>query len=164
MTPPISGLDIVALVLLGHVWAVFVALAIHANRSNPDLESGGRWAGRRFSLGTRLYAGTLLLATLVVWLPFAVGGYPFWPGAADSGTARGAFFVTVLGGIAIGGGFYLFVGGIVAALTSYRLRRAESTAIGDIDDGLVSVSGTVVSETNTGTSPLSAPLTGTAAV
>lgn len=152
MTPTITGLDLLALVLLGHIWAVVVALAIHANNADPDPESGARWAGRRFSLGMRLYAGTLLLATVVVWLPFAVGGYPFWPEAADSGTARGAFFATALGGIAIGGGFYLLAGGVVAAVTSYRLRQEGPTAIGGVDDGLITVSGTVVPTTATGPS------------
>ncbi|ELY94223.1 outer membrane autotransporter barrel [Natrialba hulunbeirensis JCM 10989] len=172
MTPTITGLDLVALVLLGHIWAVFVALAVHAETADPDPESGARWAGRRFALGTRQYAGALLLATVVVWLPFAVGDYPFWPATADSGTVRGAFFATVLGGIAIGGGVYLLAGGIVAAVTSYRLRREGPTAIGAVDDGLVSVSGTVVPATSresgggahTTATPLSAPLTGTQAV
>ncbi|OIB56494.1 GIDE domain-containing protein [Natrialba sp. SSL1] len=172
MISTITGLDLVALVLLGHIWAVFVALAIHADNADPDPESGARWAGRRFSLGTRLYAGTLLVATLVVWLPFAVGGYPFWPEAADSGTARGAFFATALGGIAIGGGFYLLAGGVVAAVTSYRLRQEGPTAIGGVDDGLITVSGTVIpttdSETSggthTSTNTLTTPLTGTIAV
>lgn len=152
----VTGLDLVALLFLLHVWAAVVAIATYAN--GP--ESGVRLAGRRVSIGSRLYAAVTLLATIVVWLPFAAGEYPFWPGEDGTGTVQGIFFATVLAAAAVGAGFYFLGGALSTAGSALGLRRTGPTDIAAVEPGLVSVAGTVVPIDE----PLSSPMTETDAV
>ncbi|WP_222918772.1 E3 ubiquitin ligase family protein [Natrinema sp. SYSU A 869] len=151
----ITGLDLAVLLLLLHVWGFVVGVDVY----NDDAASGLDWATRRIHVGTRPYAVLMLVATVIVWLPFAVGSYPFL-GNAPIGRSRGVVVPVAVGGLLVGSGFY-FLGGLLTTLRSYAtLRRATSTAPGAADHGLVAVSGRVVPLRE----PLVAPLTGRDAV
>ncbi|AFO56054.1 MULTISPECIES: GIDE domain-containing protein [unclassified Natrinema] len=151
----ISGLDLVVLLGLLHVWGLVVGI----DAANDNVLSGLDWARRRFHVGTRLYALLMLGATVVVWLPFAVGSYPFF-GAGPVGGSQRVIVPIAVGGLLVGSGWY-FLGGLLTTLRSYvSLRRATVTDAGAVEGGLVAVSGRVAPLRE----PLEAPLTGCDAV
>lgn len=149
----ITGLDLLALLLCLHVWFVGVGLAAYTDRS------GLPWS-HRIELGIRAYALLTLLATVVIWLPFAVGGtYPVLLGGSR-GERRLAILLSVGGAGAVWAGFY-YAGGALTALRSYgAIRRTPVVDAGDVETGRVRVSGTVRAVTET----LEAPLSGRDAV
>ncbi|MDQ2051928.1 GIDE domain-containing protein [Natronolimnohabitans sp. A-GB9] len=150
-TTIVTGLDIVVLVLLLHVWLLVVGLAAW----NDDARTGVRWIDRRIHMSTRLYGTMMLLAVLAVWAPFAVGQYPIGP-TNPFGHSRTAFGTVVIAGLLVGTGFY-FLGGVVTNLRSYvAFRRSRPTSAGAVTSGPVQVSGTVVPLEK----PLEAPVTG----
>ncbi|RZH67759.1 GIDE domain-containing protein [Natrinema altunense] len=151
----ISGFDLVVLLGLLHVWGLVVGI----DAANDDVLSGLDWARRRIHVGTRLYALFMLGATVVVWLPFAVGSYPFF-GTGPVGGSRRVIVPIAVGGLLVGSGWY-FVGGLLTTLrSSVTLRRATVTDAGAVEGGLVAVSGRVAPLRE----PLEAPLTGCDAV
>ncbi|QCW02208.1 GIDE domain-containing protein [Natrinema pallidum] len=151
----ISGLDLVVLLGLLHVWGLVVGI----DAANDDVLSGLDWTRHRLHVGTRLYALLMLGATVVVWLPFAVGSYPFF-GTGPVGGSRRVIVPIAVGGLLVGSGWY-FVGGLLTTLRSYvTLRRATVTDAGAVEGGLVAVSGRVTPLRE----PLEAPLTGCDAV
>lgn len=118
-TPPlesITGLDFVALLLLLHVWLIAVLLTYY---QDGPFDLGIDWADRRIDLNWRSLAVLWLAATVVAWLPFALGEYP-WP-------SRPTLFLAVGGGAMVWGGFY-FLGGLVATLRSYAAIAAGESA------------------------------------
>lgn len=149
----ITGLDLLALLLLLHVWFVGVGLAAYS-------ESSGLPWSQRIDLGIRQYALLTLLATVVAWLPFALGDtYPV-PLGGSRGERRLAIVLLVGGFAAVWSGFY-YAGGAVTALRSYAaVRRTAVVDAATVETGRVQVSGTVRASTDS----LEAPLSGRDAV
>ncbi|SDK73818.1 GIDE domain-containing protein [Natronorubrum texcoconense] len=144
----ITGLDLLALLLLLHVWLVGVGLAAYSERS------GLPWS-QRIDLGIRQYALLALLATVVAWLPFALGDtYPIALGGARS--ERRLAIVLLIGSFAaVWAGFY-YAGGAVTSLRSYAaVRRTPVVDAAAVETGRVQVSGTVRTSTDSREAPLS---------
>ncbi|WP_440764848.1 GIDE domain-containing protein [Natronorubrum sp. DTA7] len=144
----ITGLDLLALLLLLHVWLVGVGLAAYS-------ESSGLPWSRRIDLGIRQYASIALLATVVAWLPFALGGtYPVALGGARS-ERRLAIVLLVGSFAAVWAGFY-YAGGAVTTLRTYAaVRRTPVVDAAAVETGRVQVSGTVRASTDSHEAPLS---------
>lgn len=150
----VTGLDLVALLLLLHVWVVVVGLT-----AATDSRSGIDWADRRIHLRLWQYAILTLAATVLVWLPFAVGTYPFLENS-PFGSGRSPVVLVAVGGVLVGGGCYFFGGFLTALRSLVALRLAERVDAGAVDRGRVVVSGRVVPLGD----PLESPLTGREAV
>lgn len=150
----ITGVDVLVLLLLLHLWLLAVGLAVW----NDAAQTGVAWVDQRIHMSTRLYGVLMLLAVVVVWLPFALGGYPIGPGN-PFGRSRTVLVPVAAGGLLVGIGFY-FLGGVLTNVRSYlALRLTDPVDAGTVDSGRVQVSGEVVP-----TEPLEAPLSGTDAV
>ena len=144
----ITGLDLLALLLLLHVWFVGVGLAAYSERS------GLPWS-QRIDLSIRQYAFLALLATVVTWLPFALGGtFPVALGGARS-ERRLAIVLLVGSFAAVWAGFY-YAGGAVTTLRSYAaVRRTPVVDAAAVETGRIQVSGTVRASTDSHEAPLS---------
>lgn len=152
MVVPISGLDVLALLLVGTVVGVFFALVLGAQGGD-----GRRWWRSRFGVGwpTLLFLYGLLVVGL--WLPIALG--PRAPGRGNL-----AFF---LGGLAFVGGC-LPVARAAGNLRAWLLLSWTSTTRAvDATPARLAVEGTVAA-TGTGDGgsggTVEAPLSGTRAV
>ncbi|AEH35441.1 GIDE domain-containing protein [Halopiger xanaduensis] len=151
----ISGVDVLVLLLLLHLWLLVVGLAVW----NDEAQTGVAWVDQRIHMSNRLYGLLLFLATVVVWLPFALGGYPF---GANSpfGRSRTVLIPIGAGGLLVGTGFY-FLGGVLTNVRSYlAFRLTDPVDAGTVDSGPTRVTGEVVSADD----PLEAPLSGADAV
>ncbi|THE63328.1 hypothetical protein D8Y22_18675 [Salinadaptatus halalkaliphilus] len=145
----ITGLDIIALVLLLHVWVLVAGLATWQD----DARTGVEWVDRRVHMSPRLYGALMLLAVLVVWLPFAVGQFPIG-GDGVLRRRRSVLFVFTAGGLLVGAGFY-FLGGVLTNLRLFlTVSRTEPVDAATVDAGRVLVSGRIEALTE----PLEAPI------
>lgn len=123
----IAGVDVLVLLLLLHGWLIVVGIAAYAD----DASSGVRWVDRRVSLSVRLYATFMLAATVVVWLPFALGEYPLRQEAVSWGDyavsvrrSRTIVLIASVAAVCVGAGFYC-LGGLATTLRLYvGFRRA----------------------------------------
>ena len=149
----ITGLDAVALLLLLFVWFAGVALADYSEASAL------LWA-RRLDLGTRAYAVATLLATVAIWLPFAVGSYPGLFLEGSRGQRRLLLVLSVAGASLVWTGFYYAAGALTSLRSFVAIRRIDAVDAGDVDSGPVQVSGTVEPLAES----LEAPLSGREAV
>ncbi|SFC47874.1 E3 Ubiquitin ligase [Halobiforma haloterrestris] len=156
-TDAITGLDLAVLALLAHVWLLVVGLAVW----NDDAQTGLDWLDRRVDLDPRLYAVAMGVATLLTWLPFALGRYPVGPGN-PFGRSRTALGVIVAGGLLVGTGCYLLAGAgtnVRSYLAVRRSRPVEADGV-EAESGPVRVEGEVTPIEGT----LEAPVSGTEAV
>ncbi|RKD94886.1 GIDE domain-containing protein [Halopiger aswanensis] len=151
----ITGIDVLVLLLLLHLWLLVVGLAVW----NDEAQTGVAWVDQRIHMSNRLYGALMFLAVVVVWLPFTLGGYPF--GANNPfGRSRTVLIPVAAGGLLVGSGFY-FLGGVITNVRSYlAFRLTDPVDAETVDSSRVRITGEIVPADD----PLEAPLSGSDAV